>query len=147
MLKFKNKKNMWTALAEEINREFKTYKTAVQCENRYKTVLKRKTISINNNGTSGNVREPIEFEEELNAIKAIDDSLQPEILRGVGRTKVAEKNQIMRKAKPKMSVIDKLEEFHRKREEAKQKRHEEKLDLIKQIFNIKNTAPVVEENN
>lgn len=40
--RFKTKRNMWNKIAEIINQKLKCNKTAVQAENRYKTILKRK---------------------------------------------------------------------------------------------------------
>ena len=42
MKQFKTKKSMWIKLSGTLNNKFNTFKTPLQCENRYKTVLKRK---------------------------------------------------------------------------------------------------------
>jgi len=49
---------------------------------------------VKNNQQSGAKRRRVEFEEELNKIKAIDDSLEPEILQGPG--KIIEKKRYQR---------------------------------------------------
>ncbi|KAL0104025.1 hypothetical protein PUN28_017009 [Cardiocondyla obscurior] len=55
-------------------------KTYIQCENRYKTILRRKCICIKNNSTSGSKRAKISYENEIKQIAAKDDSLEPEII-------------------------------------------------------------------
>ncbi|KAH7953686.1 hypothetical protein HPB49_011197 [Dermacentor silvarum] len=58
-------------------------RTGIQCETRFKTIAKRKRNEDRNNRTSGHSRCNVVFEEEFAAIRAIDDSLEPEVLRGV----------------------------------------------------------------
>ncbi|KAH7953027.1 hypothetical protein HPB49_003670 [Dermacentor silvarum] len=55
----------------------------LKCETRFKTTAKRKRNEDRNNRTSGHSRYNVVFEEEFAAIRAIDDSLEPEVLRGV----------------------------------------------------------------
>lgn len=63
--KFKTKKAMWVKLVEEISQKFCKVRTSVQVENRYKTVLRRKKSAVENNSGSGNSRQVVLFEEEL----------------------------------------------------------------------------------
>ncbi|KAH7959936.1 hypothetical protein HPB49_015214 [Dermacentor silvarum] len=60
-------------------------RTGIQCETRFKTIAKRKRNEDRNNHTSGHSRCNVVFEEEFAAIRAIDDSLEPEVLRGVNK--------------------------------------------------------------
>ncbi|KAL1482584.1 hypothetical protein MTO96_033692 [Rhipicephalus appendiculatus] len=57
----------------------------IQCETRFKTISRRKRNEDSNNRTSGQSRCNVSYEEEFAAIRAIDDSLEPEVLRGVGK--------------------------------------------------------------
>ncbi|GLV33441.1 hypothetical protein CBL_20180 [Carabus blaptoides fortunei] len=83
MKKFKTKRIMWKKISADLKEIFNVEKTDLQCENRYKTILKRKKKAVDNNHRSGSSRETIEYEEEIRKISAIDDSLEPEVLRGV----------------------------------------------------------------
>lgn len=59
----------------------------MQCENRYKTVIKKKKKSVDNNSKSGSSRMEVEYEEELKKISAADNNIKPEILKGVKKIK------------------------------------------------------------
>ncbi|XP_050452128.1 uncharacterized protein LOC126851831 [Cataglyphis hispanica] len=91
MKQFKCKKSMWIQISNDIATELNIVRSSVQCENRYKIILKRKMQSVRNNQQSGAKRTKVEFEDELNKIKAIDDSVEPEILQGPG--KIIEKHK------------------------------------------------------
>lgn len=168
MKQFKTKKQMWAEIAKIINNEFSISKTAIQCENRYKTVLKRKKAAVDNNSKSGNSREAIPFENELNKIASIDDSIEPEVVGTSHGIRV-----IKRKTQPNcpqnvslnspstcsdveevnnenivntpstshapkrrrtLTVQETLMEIFEKKEETRERRHKEKLELIREIF-------------
>jgi len=80
MKKFKTKKVMWKQISLDIERILNRKKTEVQCQNRFKNILKRKKQAVDNNNTSGSSRVDIPFERELNSICAVDDSIEPEVL-------------------------------------------------------------------
>jgi len=71
--KLKNKKNMWENIAQNANNALNITKTAVQCKNRYKTVLKRRCCQENNK--SGASRQTVYFDDEIHKIASIDDSV------------------------------------------------------------------------
>ncbi|KAL1420099.1 hypothetical protein MTO96_004590 [Rhipicephalus appendiculatus] len=79
---FKNKKAMWRAISVDIEDTLGLHKTPEQCENRFKTVKKRKCHQRAHNRSSG--VEPVEeeYSEEFRKIEAADDSLKPDVLRG-----------------------------------------------------------------
>ncbi|KAK8756125.1 hypothetical protein V5799_001173, partial [Amblyomma americanum] len=81
--KFRSKRAMLEQIACDMFGILGIHRTAVQCKTRLKTVSKRKRNEEKNNNTSGNSRCFVEYEQEFDAIKAIDDSLEPEVLRGV----------------------------------------------------------------
>ncbi|KAK8765408.1 hypothetical protein V5799_031983, partial [Amblyomma americanum] len=81
--KFRSKRAMFEQIACDMFGIPGIHRTAVQCETRFKTVSKRKRNEEKHNNTSGNSRCRVEYEQESDAIKAIDDSLEPEVLRGV----------------------------------------------------------------
>lgn len=49
MKKFKSKKTMWAEISKELEENLNISKTPLQVENRYKTVLKRKKKTVENN--------------------------------------------------------------------------------------------------
>ncbi|KAK4886436.1 hypothetical protein RN001_002707 [Aquatica leii] len=57
-----------------------------QCENRYKTIMKRKKITINHNNRTGESPRTDPYEKELSRIAAIDDSIEPPVRMGVGKS-------------------------------------------------------------
>lgn len=76
---------MYEQIAKNIFEVLQITRTGVQCETRFKTLAKRKRSEDNHNRTSGNSRCQTSYEEEFNAIRAIDDGLEPEVLRRVGQ--------------------------------------------------------------
>ncbi|XP_077491908.1 uncharacterized protein LOC144102532 [Amblyomma americanum] len=84
LMRFRTKRAMYEQIAREIEEVLGTKRTAIQCETRFKTVAKRKKSEEKVNKTSGQAPCRPTFEEEFSAIRAIDDSLEPEVLRGIG---------------------------------------------------------------
>lgn len=115
----------------------------MQCENRYKTILRRKRISDKNNSTSGSKRVKVSFENEIKRIAAIDDSVQPEVLQSANNVVVNVKDTNMSKApdkkKAKCNILNTLLEIHKKKETKKQERHEEKMKLLRSFLEKENT--------
>ncbi|KAH7964343.1 hypothetical protein HPB51_017523 [Rhipicephalus microplus] len=56
-------------------------KTPEQCENRYKTVIRRRKASSDHNKRSGASPTPVPFDDEVKKIESIDDSIEPEVER------------------------------------------------------------------
>jgi len=71
---------MWENIAQKANNALNITKTATQCENRYKTVLKRRCYQENNNKKSDTSRQTVQFDDEIRKIASIDDSVIPEVL-------------------------------------------------------------------
>lgn len=142
--KFKTKKAMWLKIAEEISQKFCKIRTSVQVENRYKTILRRKKSAVENNSQSGSSRQDVPFEEEMHKIASTDDSIEPEVVRtatGMKRYKNSEgvsvkisKSSSPGNRKKTASVAEKLEELHEKTEIAREKRHQEKMALIRELW-------------
>ncbi|XP_029169629.1 uncharacterized protein LOC114939495 [Nylanderia fulva] len=141
MKRYKTKKAMWNRIAQDLKEILNIERTGVQCKNRYKTVIKRKKKSIDNNSKSGSSRMEVEY-EELKKISAADGSIEPEILRGVTNIKnnVALKSCNLKisntevKKKTKKSLQDILYDINERKEAAKQRRHKEKLKLLKELY-------------
>lgn len=132
--KYRTKKDMWANIALEFEE-----KTPKQCEERYKTVLRRKKLAVENNRASGSKRIHVNYEEELNKICFLDDSIEPEIQMSSSKCIKAEKceNIKIKKIKSK-SVQETLLEIAENKEEGRQKRHKEKMDLLKKLLEDKN---------
>lgn len=52
MKMYKTKKIMWNQIAQDLKEILNTERISVQCENKYKTVIKRKKKSVDNNSKS-----------------------------------------------------------------------------------------------
>lgn len=137
MKRFRHKKAMWQQIAEEIYTELGVVKTADQCLNRYKTVRKRRTDGRNHNKQSGVQPVVVEYDTELDKIAAIDDSMEPEMLRGPGRVEFKEtaspdSDDTMPPSKrPRSGLAETLWKIHLDREEQRERRHQEKMELLR----------------
>lgn len=164
MKTFKTKKHMWNKIVELINQRFHTNKTGVQAENRYKTLLKRKKNAIDNNQRSGAGRQEIPYEDELKKIASMDDSIMPEVIGTASSIKILKRPGSVDIKSPAVNSLpstsssteaalpqnntepirkriktiqETLKEIHEKREEGKERRHQEKLQLIERLFGNK----------
>jgi hypothetical protein len=158
MKKLKSKKAMWAEISKELQNNLNILKTPLQIENRYKTVLKRKKKAVENNCKSGSSREEVPFEEELREISQADDSIEPEVLRSAKSVKYLKRplleinssdkdsnitdvsenaKDVPPKTKCKLSNEERKLELFKQKEEAKERRHQEKLQLLKELFNKK----------
>lgn len=149
MKRFKCKKSMWIQISNDISTELNIVRSDVQCENRYKTILKRKAQSVRNNQQSGAKRTKVEFEEELNKIKTIDDSLEPEVLQGPGKIIAKDKENVAmdyavqkltKDKKKKMSINETLLHIQKDKEERRERRHIEKLEVLRDFIKIFSTG-------
>lgn len=144
MKQFKNKKLMWIEIAKDLETVLDIRKTYIQCENKYKTILRRKRISDNNNSTSGSKRVKVSFENEIKRIAAKDDSVEPEVLQSANNIVVNVKNNNVSqtlntiKKKAKCSILETLVDIHKEKETKKQERHEEKMRLLKSFLEKEN---------
>lgn len=81
MKKFRNKKEMWAHIGFKLKETLGVVRNEVQCCTRYKTVMKRKKTAVAHNSKSGNSPTPVPFEDEVEKIRWLDDSLEPAELR------------------------------------------------------------------
>lgn len=132
---FKNKKSMWNKIAETVNKTCKINRTGLQVENRYK---RKKDAIVHNSKTE---RSPVEvpYEEELNKIAAMDDSVEPEVFATAKAIKIMKptaKQTVKRQAKNflKDTLSNILKEINNEREENRERRHREKLELLRELF-------------
>lgn len=72
---------MFAKIAQDIKDVTGSIWTGDQCCTRYKTVCKRKKSACVQNSQSGNSPQLVEYEDELEKIRHLDDSLEPEVVR------------------------------------------------------------------
>ncbi|XP_040068014.1 uncharacterized protein LOC120841224 [Ixodes scapularis] len=80
---FKNKKSVFIRISEDLQTILKSQKTPEQCSTRLKTIQKRKRQAVNYNGRSGVGPVDVPYEDELDRISMMDDSIEPEVIRDV----------------------------------------------------------------
>ncbi|GLV35148.1 hypothetical protein CBL_01704 [Carabus blaptoides fortunei] len=99
---------------------------------------------------SSDMKNNVEYGEELKKICAIDDSLEPEVLRGVGQVSYKEPNieccvlqdsnsEVEGSPIPRnkqKTVADTLKELHQIKEENKERRHQEKIGVTKELLKL-----------
>ncbi|KAH7952989.1 hypothetical protein HPB49_003318 [Dermacentor silvarum] len=156
MEKFKDKKSMWAAIAGELSSETGLERTAMQCENRFKTAKKKHNNARKHNRQSGVSPVDVPYAEQMDKLAAVDYTLYPEVLRGVGRV---ERNTARRPQLTTLRVLPQqrrgatshallqsgrrsrnrwvMWKIHKDREEARERRHQEKLALIRELFTQK----------
>ncbi|XP_017468977.1 PREDICTED: uncharacterized protein LOC108360979 [Rhagoletis zephyria] len=132
MKTLKNKKEMWIKIATEIEG-----KSPKQCEERYKTIVRRKKAAVENNNTSGAKRQKIDFEGELDEIYKLDDSIEPVIQissQNVLRKISCNERVVKYEKKEKKTVQETLMEIAQNKEKARERRHKEKMNLIQNLL-------------
>lgn len=139
MKQFKNKKSMWIQLASDIQEELNADFSYIQVENRYKTICKRKKTIIDNNRSTGASRMDDEYEEEWKEITNNDDSILPEVLRSAKTVVINKKDCLEPKQKKKRTDNNEtmLLNFLKEKEIAKERRHNEKMNLLKSLLGDK----------
>lgn len=137
MKKFKKKMDMWKQIAKDMEEELGVTFTHVQIENRYKTISKRKKIIVDNNRSTGAARMDDEYENEWKQITNKDDSIIPEVMRSTKVVVINKKDYT--EPKPKKIKTDSTQtmllKFLKDKEESKERRHQEKMELIRSILN------------
>ncbi|CAN8000837.1 unnamed protein product, partial [Ixodes pacificus] len=83
MRKFRTKKAMYDMTASKMKELLGTTRTGTQCETRFKTLMRTKKNQVDNNRKSGSTRCAVQYEQEFAAIAGFDDSVEPEVMRGV----------------------------------------------------------------
>lgn len=83
MKRFKNYNSIFAQISRDLSETIGSTKTACQCKTRYKTILKRKRRAISTNNQSGASPCPVPYEEEMDRIRALDDSIEPEVQRDI----------------------------------------------------------------
>ncbi|XP_053969416.1 uncharacterized protein LOC129250871 [Anastrepha obliqua] len=110
MGKIRNKKEMWQMISEEIEG-----RTAKQCEERFKTVMKkRKTAHRKNKHTSREKRQRVDNEQEVYM-----STLEME-----------------KEVDKKKTLQETLLEIAQRKEEARERRHREKMESLNNIHQL-----------
>jgi hypothetical protein len=153
MKSFRTKKMLFEYIATELNEEFHGEKSGDQANMKYKNVISVKKQQVSEkrrSGASGGRK--IDFEDELAMIASLDDSIEPEILMGVDQivrkqSEAGPKKPDQKPRRRKMDINETLDNFMEKfleekdkrakeREEAKERRHQEKLSKIDQLLSL-----------
>ncbi|XP_053967613.1 uncharacterized protein LOC128869147 [Anastrepha ludens] len=124
----KTKKDMWMKIGAEF--DGKSWK---QCEERYKTIMKRKKVAVENNRTSGAKRQKLQFEEELEKTCKIDDSIEPAVKIS---SQCIIKKELVQKQRKKKTLQENMLEIAATKEEAREKRHKEKMEKAARIESL-----------
>lgn len=85
---FKNKTAMFEQIRKDLFTKFGIRVTGQQCLNRYKNIKKQNRNIWLENKRSGNSPTKMPYADEIEGIKNIDDSLEPEVLFGVNHVKI-----------------------------------------------------------
>lgn len=118
---FLRKKDMWAEISTYLPK-----KNAKQCEQRFNTVLKRKRKGINKVYISEARRKTIDCRQNtLKINRNVNRKVQNKVEKVVNNTE-----------KRNLSVQEVLLEISAKKEEAKERRHKEKMAAIKTIQNM-----------
>ncbi|KYQ52285.1 hypothetical protein ALC60_08602 [Trachymyrmex zeteki] len=136
---------MWLEISKDLEKNLTLQKTPIQCENRFKTIIRRKRICEKSNSTSGSKRVKVNFENEIKKIAAKDDSVEPEVLQNSSNIILNVKNSNLSKEfnskkekRTKRGILETLVEIHKEQEIKKQERHEEKMKLLKNFLEKEN---------
>ncbi|KAL1419993.1 hypothetical protein MTO96_024739 [Rhipicephalus appendiculatus] len=87
---FRTKKLMWKKLAEILNAEFSRHFTALQVENKWKSLERRYKKTKANNNSSGHSRVSCDYESELAEVLEKQHHVTPTVLVTQGKVMVAE---------------------------------------------------------
>ncbi|KAF2895450.1 hypothetical protein ILUMI_10722 [Ignelater luminosus] len=128
---------MWEYTNQLLQEETGSIRSASQCENRYKTILKRKKITIENNGKTGEVRQNIEFESELRLMSTNDDNEQPEVMWSRNAVTICKSSKEKKARKSKLAEV--LSQIHKENEEKKEQQMftQRKLLMKRRNFQMK----------
>ncbi|XP_053967810.1 uncharacterized protein LOC128869306 [Anastrepha ludens] len=126
----KTKKDMWMKIGAEFNG--KSWK---QCEKRYKTIMKRKKVAVGNSRTSGAKPQKLQFEEELEKICKIDDSIEPAV-KISSQCMIKKEVAAKEKQRKRKTLPDTMLEIAARQEGAREKRHKERMEKAARIESL-----------
>ncbi|GAB1867317.1 hypothetical protein CAJAP_08396 [Camponotus japonicus] len=143
---FKNKTCMWEFISNEISKKYGTFRSPLQCEYRYKNMLKRRNAAKKNNKRSGSEKCDINFEEEFELINSIDDSMEPDVCFGIGQHTIKKRKidalsseeEIERKVQKSPNVLAVLRDIQNEKEKEKERRHKKKIEILRELFSRNN---------
>jgi hypothetical protein len=90
---FRNKKELFTAIASKLEEELHGGKDWLNVANKFKHIMELKKKQVSGKRTSGAAGgQTIQFQEQLDIIASLDDSIHPEVMMGVEKDQVIRKN-------------------------------------------------------
>ncbi|KAL3288972.1 hypothetical protein HHI36_003415 [Cryptolaemus montrouzieri] len=141
--KFRTKKCMWEQIANDINSKLQLNKTALQVENRFKTLLRKKDYEVKYRTASldDDYKEKIKkilLERSSKRKFSSNDALcnTQSIERDNSLQETLEKIHIEKEKAKERRHREKLK-LLRKHEAAKERRHHEKLEMMRELIHTK----------
>ncbi|XP_077539617.1 uncharacterized protein LOC144174460 [Haemaphysalis longicornis] len=83
---YRTKKAMWQRMAEQLSAEFSTEVTALQVQNKWKSLERAYKKTKANNGSSGAARVVCEYEDELSDVLEKEHHINPTVVLRPGTT-------------------------------------------------------------
>ncbi|XP_077517206.1 uncharacterized protein LOC144128029 [Amblyomma americanum] len=151
---FRTKKMFWTRLTNLLNHEFGGTLSAVQVENKWKSLERSYKRARTKNNTSGHHRVPCEYEEELSKVLEKEHHIQPPALletgASAGNSDVAAEDMnssrdmevpasMPRRKRQRTSSNSVLAETLLKLDAARAKRHEERMAKFDMLIEVMRT--------
>jgi len=137
---------MWEFISNEISKKFGNLRSPLQCEYRYKNLLRRKNTARKNNKKSGNEKCDIDFEDEFKLISNIDDSIEPDICFSISQYTIKKRKidvssceeEIETKNQKSPNIFAVLREINNEKRKQKERRHKEKIQVLRELFSTNN---------
>ncbi|KAB0802585.1 hypothetical protein PPYR_04771 [Photinus pyralis] len=143
--RFKTKKKMWAKISEDLKQILNVSKTDAQCENRYKTILRRKRRVDHNYHRAVDLRDDVKFEQELCKIVLSEEDSESEPVRCVcASKKIRNDPQRGRNRRKRRWVVPDagtskmraLMAFQKRMEVNRERRHREKMQMMEQLLQV-----------
>lgn len=89
---FRNKNALWEELSKVMTEAFGKKRTALQLSQRVQCIINLKKSALERNRRSGASRVNVAYDAEISKIAAMDDSIEPEVLRDANSVYYKKKN-------------------------------------------------------
>lgn len=129
--RFRTKRELWKRISQDMNVELNANRSASQCENRYKTVLRRWRRQMKKTGGESvlvNKRN-----EEVESVLVKNKNEEESIFENKPSTTVIP-SETVPPEKNTEKLGDVLWEIFKRKEEGRERRHKEKMELIKSLL-------------
>ncbi|EEZ98846.1 hypothetical protein TcasGA2_TC004456 [Tribolium castaneum] len=134
--KFRTKRQLWQRVSQDIKNELKKNRSSAQCENRYKTILRKWRKQAGNESF-----EDVELVLTNNkrkgrkqAEKESTEDVEPVLTNNKPSSSGNEPNKETELLSQKDALADVLWKIFKQKEEGRERRHREKMELIKSLL-------------